>query len=106
MSSQADASKNKAFGAKNISPNKSNDTKGFTSVLERMRGNHDRYVSERLRSAYANASSARQDQGKVFLQLPQSVHYETIDGLSGAKGVLNPQNYKQANKFGFAAMHP
>jgi len=108
MSAQTNTTKVKVAGSKNMSPNKSNDNKGFTSVLEKMRGNHDRYISERLRSAYPNASyAARQEQNRTLGgQVPRSVHYETIDGLSNPKSVLNPQNYKKANRFGFAAMHP
>ena len=96
MSAHTNTTKVKVVGSKNMETNKSNDTKGFTSVLEKMRGNHDRYVSERLRSAYPGGSSAaRQEQNRTLAgQVPRSVHYETIDGLSNPKSVLNPQNFK------------
>ena len=94
-----------------------------------MRGNPDnKYANERLRSAYAGVGGINQKQ-MIQVQMtskndtinvrdksssPQrslnhqaaSVNYEQLSGMMKPPNILNPQNLKNMNRFGFAQMHP
>ena len=105
-------SKQKAYHS--INAKQASATGGFTSVLENLRGKHDKYVSARLRSAYitndtlkgvnTNSSivtSSTKNNIRVYRETADGVQYESLT-MKNKNPILNPTNHKKQNKFGFA----
>lgn len=85
-----------AQGGKRHQKNSLSINNGFTSVLENMRGKHDKHTNARLRSAFVTAaagstasSNKNNNNIKIYRENAQGVKYESLT-IANKSPILNP----------------